>query len=156
MAGVDGSGYGYGSGSGSGYGSGSGSGSGDGSGDGYGYGYGSGAGYGYGDGYWRAAASELINKFATHSEFLALWWSDKNRKPTNGGSSKAIQVGDVQEVQGPLELCGQRALHATLKPEKWKGDRLWLVALYGKVLHDGDKCGALKREILAEIKIAPD
>jgi hypothetical protein len=28
----------------------------------------------------------------------------------------------------------------------------WVVALHGEVAWDGDKCGALKREILGEIK----
>ena len=31
--------------------------------------------------------------------------------------------------------------------------RLWIVALHGDVVSDGEKFGALKREILAEVKL---
>ena len=61
------------------------------------------------------------------------------------------RVGLVEEIAGPLAVCTARALHATLEPGKWKGDRLWIVALYGEVQQDGDKLGALKREFLAEV-----
>jgi hypothetical protein len=160
----DGSGYGYGygdgygSGYGYGYGYGSGSGYGDGYGDGSGYGDGYGDGYGYGDGsgdgYWRAVLAALresqdaTKRGATE---IAFWKSDANGRPSNGGSGSAVHVGLVQEIAGPLKLCGAGALHATLDPTKWEGDRLWVVALYGEVQHQDDKCGALKREILAEV-----
>ena len=48
-------------------------------------------------------------------------------------------------------LIGSGALHATWNPEKWKGDRLWIVALYGDIAIGDDKLGARKREIVAEI-----
>lgn len=35
-------------------------------------------------------------------------------------------------------------------PPKWKGERLWVVALIGEVQEDGDKLGALCREIIGE------
>lgn len=41
-----------------------------------------------------------------------------------------------------------------MRPEEWKGERLWVVALYGEVIRDGDKMGALKREIIGEIPIS--
>jgi hypothetical protein len=59
----------------------------------------------------------------------------------------------MQEIEGPLQLCGPGALHATMNPDKWKGDRLWLVALHGEVQFQDDKVGALKREILAEVEM---
>ena len=62
------------------------------------------------------------------------------------------KTGLVEEVAGPLQLCTRHALHATLEPTKWQGERLWVVALWGEVRSDGDKMGALKREFLAEIK----
>ena len=43
------------------------------------------------------------------------------------------------EIAGPLELCGDGALHATWNPEKWKGDRTWIVALYGEIAIGDDK-----------------
>jgi len=57
----------------------------------------------------------------------------------------------MEEVEGPLLICSNRALHGSIEPWRWKGDRLFVVALYGRVVKQGDKLGALKREIVAEI-----
>ncbi len=161
-----GSGSGDGSGSGYGYGYGSGSGSGDGSGDGSGYGsgygYGSGSGSGDGSGYWlmvfkttrltQPRVQELLK--STEKVSFGFWRSDETGKPINGGRSKeAARLGLVQETEGPLEICTRRALHATVNPEKWKGERLWLVALFGETQQREDKLGALKREIIAEVDL---
>ena len=86
---------------------------------------------------------------------LALWKSNADGTPANGGDTKKREAGMTEEVAGPLELCSRRALHATMKPWKWHGARLWVVALHGEVQDDGDKMGALKREILAEITPNP-
>ena len=143
----DGDGDGYGYGYGSGYGSG----------DGYGSGYGSGdgSGSGSGSGYWRIAALAVIKSWHSIQGTVALWWSDKNGQPSNGGNAPPVKVGDIQEIKEPLEICTERSLHATLRPEKWKGERLWIVALHGEVQRQEDKLGALKREILAEIPMNP-
>ena len=58
--------------------------------------------------------------------------------------------GLVQAVDGPLTLCTPRALHATFTPQKWKGARTWIVAMYPPIAQEGDKIGALKREIVME------
>src|SRR5436190_408796 len=148
LASANGDGSGYGDGFGSGYGSG------DGSGSGYG------SGHGYGSGYWLAI---FDTKFLSHprvQELLkaepevsfAYWRSNKRGFPSNGGSSdEAARPGLVQEIAGPLKICTPRALHGTLDPEKWKGDRLWLVALIGECQHSEDKRGALRREIIEEV-----
>ena len=160
----DGSGSGSGDGSGSGYGDGSGSGSGDGSGygDGSGSGYGSGSGSGDGDGdYWQRTIAWFASKWdvarqARLSELsitgakIAFWRSDGNGQPANGGRMAPVKPGDVQTIKGPLELCTARALHATLIPPKWKGERWWIVALIGEVKGDDEKMGALTREIIGE------
>ena len=157
----DGYGYGYGSGYGDGYGDGYGYGYGYGYGDGYGdgYGYGYGSGYGSGYGYWRRVAAALCARLPRLAElwstdaFLALWKSSKDGNPSNGGhSGEAARPGLVQKISGPLQLCGSGALHATLHPEKWKGDRLWIVALHGEVAFADHKMGALEREIICEIE----
>ena len=144
----------------------------EGSGSGSGYGYGSGSGYGYGSGYGdgsgygsgslegaikgflamapqaqQARVKELVSKGAV----LAYWKSDKNGKPANGGSGEAVSIGCVQKTAGPLELCEKGTLHATFIPSKWKGERLWLVAMIGKTVKSDDKIGALEREIIWEI-----
>jgi len=72
--------------------------------------------------------------------------------PVNGGKSTDVaRPGLVQTTKGKFELCQAGALHATLNPGKWKGDRLWVVALFGEVKISDDKIGAQKREILGEI-----
>src|SRR5436190_2200920 len=121
-----------------------------------GYGYGSGSGYGY----WQAI---FETKFVYHrrvQELLksepevsfAYWRSNRRGLPSNGGSSdEPARPGLVQEIAGPLKICTARALHGTLNPEKWKGERLWLVALIGECQHSEDKRGALRREIIEEV-----
>jgi hypothetical protein len=159
-------GYGYNSGSGYGDGSDSGSGYGDGSGSGYGDGCGSISGSGYGDGYgdneyWLAAMVSYIKRCPTSEQVrfyslkndegvtLAYWKSNKDGTPANGGKEFMAQVGLVQEVPGPLKLCTSHALHGTLSPDKWGGNALWIVALFGDVQVEETKMGALKREIVA-------
>jgi hypothetical protein len=70
----------------------------------------------------------------------------------NGGTGSARHVGMIEEELGPLRPCHAGALHATMQPAKWKGERLWVVALYPPVeAVDDDKFASLKREIIAEI-----
>jgi hypothetical protein len=95
-------------------------------------------------GYATETGGSTINLRAAR---MCVYWS-----ADLGGRGKPVKSGDIQEVAGPLVLCGPRALHATLNPDKWKGERLWLVALHGEVQHADDKVGALKREILCEVK----
>jgi hypothetical protein len=164
----DGNGYGDGDGSGYGYGSGSGSGDGDGDGDGngYGYGYGDGSGYGYGYGYgskeywaatipyfaakWHANQQERLAALQAAGATIAFWRSDNSGRACNGGRNDPVKPGLVETVTGPLRVCTRNALHATLLPPKWKGERYWIVALIGEVQEDGDKIGALQREIIGE------
>ena len=169
----DGSGDGYGDG----YGYGDVSGSGDGSGSGYGYGsgdgYGSGSGYGdgYGDGsgsgsgskeYWLAtidgfaakwpdAFRKRLNEHRTAGATIAFWRSSKAGQPSNGGQKiEAAAPGVIHTAPGPLNLCNNGTLHATLMPPNGKGERWWIVALTGKIVSDEEKYGALCREIIGE------
>jgi hypothetical protein len=159
----DGSGYGYGDGSGYGCGYGDGYGYGDGSGYGCGYGDGYGDGYGYGSKeYWAATIPHFAVKWSPEQQArlraaqeagatLAFWRSDASGQPSNnGGRIEAAAPGVVHTASGPLNLCHRGTLHATLIPPKWKGERWWIVAMHGEVAWEGDKCGALKREILGE------
>ena len=148
-----------------------GSGSGDGSGYGYGYGYGYGSGYGSGSGYgygeywlaaipgftatWTSQQRARLDVARSHGARLAYWRSNKDGTPANGGTGGARKAGDVERIPGPLRLCGGGALHATETPPKWEGKRVWIVALFGEVLDDGDKLGALHREILGEAWCEP-
>ena len=138
-----------------GYGSGDGSGDGSsyGSGDGYGSGYGSGYGDGYGYGYWKLVFNAYRRKVKPPKQSVtAFWWSTRDGGPANGGRSHTkAAVGVTEEVSGPLEICA-RGLHGTTNPSKWKGERLWLVALHKPVQKQEDKIVSLKRTILCEVR----
>jgi hypothetical protein len=151
----DGDGYGYGSGDGDGYGSGSG----DGDGDGDGYGSGSGDGDGSKE-YWAATIPHFAAKWpaeqqARYAELqstgatIAFWRSDAKGKACNGGRNQPVEPGHVETVSGPLKICSN-ALHATLIPPRWKGERWWIVALIGEIQESDDKLAALQREIIGE------
>jgi hypothetical protein len=152
----DGSGDGYGNGDGYGYGDGYGSGSGDGSGDGYGNGDGSGDGsywlntIRYFAEKWSDAQRARLDELRALGAKICFWRSQADGTPANGGRLAPAKIGDVHKVNGPLELCTKRALHATLIPPKWKGERVWVVALLGEVIGDEEKYGALEREIIGE------
>ncbi|CCB64431.1 hypothetical protein [Hyphomicrobium sp. MC1] len=165
-------GYGYVDGSGSGDGDGDSSGAGAGAVDGYGYGDGDGSGYGDGDGsgdgsgsgdgyYWRAcipyfsqkwtdAQRDRLSVLQAAGATIAYWRSDADGRPCNGGDGGPVEPGMVQKIPGPLRLCGSGALHATLMPPEWRGERWWIVALIGDVIEEGSKLGALEREIIGE------
>jgi len=124
---------------------------------------GDGDGDGDGDGhdYWLATIPSLTSSWppeqrarleAARAEgaVIAFWRSRKDGRPSNGGTGGARSVGHVETVPGPLRLCGASALHATEQPQKWEGRKVWVVALFGEVAREGDKLGALRREILSE------
>jgi len=95
----------------------------------------------------RARLSELQELGIT----LAFWRSDRDGRACNGGNTKQPAApGLVEEIEGPLKICSLHALHATRLPPKWKGERVWVVALFGEIQEQEDKLGALKREILGE------
>jgi hypothetical protein len=166
------SGYVSGDGSGYGYVSGDGSGCGDGSGYGYVSGFGYGAGFGDGSGdssgdssgsgyYWSKTISFFAARWsdaqrARLEELNALgaricfWHSKKDGTAIHGQRLEPAKPGVVHTVKGPLNLCSSGALHATLIPPAWKGDRLWVVALIGETIGDEEKFGALQREIIGE------
>ena len=132
-----------------------------GSGDGDGSGYGSGDGSGSGSywlsciKYWAAKWSEAqqlrLGELQAAGAKIAVWRSDANGNPSNGGNKiEPAAPGVVHTALGPLNLCHDGTLHATLIPPKWKGERWWIVALIGEVVGDDEKYGALKREIIGE------
>jgi hypothetical protein len=132
---------------------------------GYGYSSGDGYGYGYGDGYgyywlntlryfcarWSDAQRARMAELEKLGAKICFWRSKQDATGIHGGKIEPAAVGLVQTVKGPLELCTNRALHATLIPPKWPGDRLWVVALIGEVVGDDEKYGALTREIIGEV-----
>ncbi len=117
-----------------------------------GYGYGSGFGDGDGDGYWKEILASLTRKLCKGKTVFAFWKSTADGKPANGGNGTVAREGLLEEINGPLKICTPRALHGTLDPPKWKGERLWVVALYRPIQRQEDKIASLKRKILFEVK----
>lgn len=93
----------------------------------------------------------ILRPFQRGTDTIAFWRSDATGKPANGGNSTMATVGLTEEINGPLKLCTKNALHGTLAPEKWKGERCWIVALHEPVQKIDDKAGSLKRTFLADL-----
>jgi hypothetical protein len=134
-------------------------------GDGSGYGHRDGSGYGTGyvsEEYWTACVDvfaarwpdsqrQSLAQYRQMNATIGFWKSDKEGLPSNGGYLSApVKVGAEHKVNGPLQICTERALHATLIPPKWKGERMWIVALLGEVQWEEDKCASLHRVIIGE------
>ena len=126
------------------------------SGDGFGYGYGYGSGYGSGYCMDRIAyCRAILSQYARPDMVVGFWRSDADGRPVNGGGGGCRQVGLIERVGGPLRLCTNHALHATVDPVCWDGPRWWIVGLRAPVLRQDDKLGALEREILHDLGRCP-
>ncbi|NIR30337.1 MAG: hypothetical protein GWN84_13715, partial [Gammaproteobacteria bacterium] len=100
----------------------------------------------------RLAALLDAQRTDPSTTWIGYWCSDQWGRASNGGDTSVyVSRGLVQEVGGPLELCTRHALHATSEPHRWRGCRVWIVALFGERQTEGAKCGALRREIIGEI-----
>ena len=145
-------------------GDGSGSGDGDGS---YGSGSvdGSGSGSGYGSGYGSGDGSEKTNymesvlapfgaKFPNHR--VCFWRCNNDNRPANGGDFGTLaSEGLTETITGPLKICTSQGLHGTLNPKKWKGEKLWIVALQHPVQSDDDKFASLTRVFVKDLGLCP-
>ncbi len=107
---------------------------------------------------WTLEQRAHLNALIAHGATIAYYNTDAHGRPANlppdvSGVGWEVKVGLVQKLPpGPLKLCSERALHATLKPHMWKGNRVWLVGLLGEVREDGgNKFGSLHRENIGEI-----
>ena len=62
--------------------------------------------------------------------------------------------GDLAPVVGMVEeTLGKSDLYATMSPQMFRGDRLWIVVLYPPVeVVDGYRLASRKREFLAEVE----
>jgi hypothetical protein len=99
---------------------------------------------------WTDTQHARLKALQAEGAVIAYWGSDAQGKPCNGGRGKAVSPGHIDTEKGPLVLCERGTLHATHIPPRWKGDRLWVVALTGDVVGDAEKFGALSREVIGE------
>jgi hypothetical protein len=92
-----------------------------------------------------------LNALEKSGAKICYWRSNQKGLPSNGGGKiEAAAPGVIHKSIGPLETCKKGTLHATLIPSKWKGERVWIVALKGEVVGDDEKYGCLEREIIGE------
>jgi uncharacterized protein YjbI with pentapeptide repeats len=105
--------------------------------------------------HWTKRQVQSLNKAIREGATIAFTLTGPDGEPCNGGTSLQedhARPGLVQKSKGPLKLCKSGVFHATLEPHRWRGSRVWIVALYGEVQRDGDfKLGALKREFIGEV-----
>ena len=98
--------------------------------------------------HWNQSQINRFNELLNDPNVtIAFWNSNVHGFPANGGTHdfKPVFPGLIQEIKGPLELCGRNALHATMDPLRWKGTRVWYVALHGETIKEHNKLGSLKR-----------
>ena len=101
--------------------------------------------------HWTKEQTNRLAHLLDKGVWTGYWNSDAQGFPcNNGGSKKSVYPGMVQRIKGPLEIC-EKGLHATTSPHIWKGTRVWIVALHGKIQKISDKACSLKREILGEV-----
>jgi len=107
--------------------------------------------------HWTARQRNHLRRLIRAGATIAYWCSDVRGRPANHGMAHlaargwTARAGLVQAVMGPLRVCTEAALHATLEPHLWAGTRVWVVGLVGEVQRDGDKFAALHREIVGEV-----
>ena len=101
--------------------------------------------------HWKPSQRRRLAELTAAGATIAYWNSDAHGRPCNGGIGTVARPGLVETIVGPLILCGAKALHATKSPHKWRGSRVWLVAMLGEVCWEEDKCGSLSREFIGEI-----
>jgi hypothetical protein len=109
--------------------------------------------------HWTPAQRNHLRRMIAGGALIAYWCSDAHGRPANRDFDSPLKArewtarpGLVQRVTGPLETCSGRALHATLEPHRWRGVRVWIVALVGETKADSDhKFGSLHREIVGEV-----
>ncbi len=102
--------------------------------------------------HWTKAQHAALKRAQKAKATIAYWCSDAHGRPANGGVGlERARPGLRQKIEGTLVLCGSGALHATMSPHKWKGVRVWVVALLGEVQTQDDKHGALRRTFIGEV-----
>ena len=84
--------------------------------------------------------------------WIGYWCSDDHGCSPDGGSGARAAPGVVHKAPGALrERRDADQLHATRDPLRWRGARVWIVALLGRRGGDDGKSWALRREIVGEV-----
>lgn len=97
---------------------------------------------------WSQIDRDRLSILRSDGVRIAYWRSDRNGQACVG-KNNPVYSGLIERVEGKLKLCTTGCLHASLKPQLWRGSRVWIVALKGEVIGE-TKFGAQMREILGE------
>jgi hypothetical protein len=103
---------------------------------------------------WTAKQRNHLRRLIRQGAEIAYVVTDRHGRPSNGGPSTRewqVRPGLVQHVVGPLTICTPKALHGTLEPHRWRGERVWVAGFVGPIDREGDKIGSLHREIVGEV-----
>jgi hypothetical protein len=103
---------------------------------------------------WTPKQRNHLRRLMRNGATIAYVCTDRHGRPANGGPRTRewqVRSGLVQKVKGPLSLCGPNALHGTMLPHRWSGERVWVAGFLGVVESSEDKIGSLHREIVGEI-----
>ena len=107
---------------------------------------------------WTAKQRNHLRRMQKAGAVFAYYLTDSYGRPSNHNIDNilerkkwTVKPGVVQKVNGPLKECSKNALHATLEPHKWAGNRVWVVAFLGEVKHLDSKIAGLHREIIGEV-----
>ena len=107
---------------------------------------------------WTAKQRNHLRRMQKAGAVFAYYLTDSYGRPSNCNIDNlldrkkwTVKPGIVQKVNGPLEECSKNALHATLEPHKWIGNRVWVVAFLGEVKRLDNKIAGLHREIIGEV-----
>jgi len=103
---------------------------------------------------WTPRQKNHLRRLMRSGAEIAYVVTDRHGRPANGGPSNRewqVRAGLVQKIDGPLKICTKNALHGTLQPHRWKGERVWLAGFVGELQREEDKIGCLHREIIGEI-----
>jgi len=101
--------------------------------------------------HWTDRQIALLECLDRQRAVFCYWCSDAWGFPSNGGTCMNRARPSLEQSEpGPLTLCERGTLHATREPHRWKGVRVWVVALLGDVVEQDHKLGALKRVFVGE------
>ena len=108
--------------------------------------------------HWTAKQRNHLRRMQKASAVFAYYLTDSHGRPSNHKFNNildarkwTVKPGIIQRVDGPLVACSENALHATLEPHKWVGNRVWVVAFLGEVKYLNNKIAGLHREIIGEV-----
>jgi len=108
-------------------------------------------------GWTKKQQALLCQHLADPDVTVTYWCSDQWGGPANhdvGGHgaewrARPYRIDELDAAS--LDVCTASALHGTDAPHRWRGVRVWVVALFRAIADDG-KYAATKRQIIGEVK----